>query len=111
MDTTPHASEPTAQSPVTPGHRRSLALLQQTDELTQAINIYRQALGGIEVYLRPTDRGLTVIPLHLGTPKFIGAGSINSLPVDADEVAGHVDEFHKKLAGARGAKPEEQFSL
>lgn len=98
-------------SAITGGHLRSLALLEDSDALCQTARLYRDALGGTNIYLRPTDNGLTVLVLGGESPKFIGAGKLARLPPSEETVANNVAEFEQKLAGASGTKPEEQFSM
>ena len=103
--------------PVRPGHWRALAMLADTDALVETRARYRAALGS-EVYLRPTDKGLTVIGLDRSAPGMAGVGGresgqeyLVSLPPSPGTVASAVDGYRMKVAGMRRRSVEERFAL
>ena len=91
------------------GHWHSLSLLEQVAAVHSTRDLYRQ-VDGREIYLRPTDSGLTVLPLDPEAPKFVGAGHLGSLPPTEEKVTRNWADYERKLSTAR-QKPEERFSL
>ena len=109
------ATEPGTAAPVRAGHETSLALLEQTLDVRATLRAYEQATGH-PVYLRPTDRGLTVIGLDPSLPAMVGVGGgddvyLTSVPPSADAVAGAVRGYQAKVAAMRRSSTEERFVL
>ncbi len=97
---------------VTSGHHKSLEMLRQATSVQASLAMYREALGQQEVFLRPTDNGLTVLPLDRSAPKFVHAGHLTTIPPEPRFVANKVAAYQTELEGAfANPKPEEQFSL
>jgi len=102
---------------VTPGHLRSLALLEDSSAATATNSVFRTALG-VDVLLRPVDKGLTVMSLDLERCDSMisvgaagGGGSLTSLPPSLEEVAAMVDAYERKRDDLARGSGEERFSL
>lgn len=112
-----HSGEPSSAN-VTDGHRRTLALLSNTVDITQTLERYRAALGG-EVYLRPTAEGLTVMSLDAERCcSMISVGSrgkrddvLKVCPPAVDAVQRAVDGYIQKRDSLRRVSVEEQLSV
>ncbi|MEQ8717724.1 MAG: hypothetical protein RIE08_08945 [Acidimicrobiales bacterium] len=95
------------------GHWRSLQLLEATADVRLFLDRYEAELGS-PVYLRPAERGLTVVPLAPTSPKLVGIGrevtSSSGLSVDPIELATAVASWRVEAPRAE-VKPEEQFSI
>jgi len=103
---------------VTPGHLRSLSTLEDTVEASSTVAAFRDALGGIEVLLRPVDAGLTVMSLDvercgsmISVGATLGGGALTSLPPSADQVASMAGAYEQKRGNLRRGSLEELFAL
>ena len=117
----PGPAEPTsgsAASYVTPGHLRSVALLEDRSAAWEKISRFRAALGGVAVLLRPIDAGLTVMSLDVERCRSmisVGAkakgGLLRTLPPSSEQIALMVSAYERKRDELARASPEELFSL
>ena len=103
---------------VTPGHLRSLSLLEDREASLETLDVFRSALGGIDVLLRPVDAGVTVMSLDgencasmISVGATAGGGALTSLPPSPVEVAAMVRDYLDKRDGLQRASKEELFSL
>ena len=103
--------------PVVAGHRKSLAFIEDTAAYHETRRLYAEALGGVEVYLRLTGKGFTVISLDERAPQVIGVGGPQSgqcdiwkLPPPVARVQKQAAEYAAKLATASGSA-EERYSV
>ena len=100
--------------PLTRGHWRSLELLENTEAVLQTLGLYERLLGS-PVYLRPTDKGLTVLSLDTAPLAMVGVGpsgggcSLTTLPPSDDHVAAAVAGYHAKLASMKRRSSEERY--
>lgn len=96
------------------GHWESLRLLEDTDAVRAALAAYEQTLGQ-PVYLRPTDKGLTVISLDPSNRAMVGVGgancSVRALPPSADAIRAAVASYRTKVAAMKRESIEERFVL
>lgn len=106
-------------TPVTAGHRQSLACLRDADAVRETLARYKRSLFGTHVYLRPTDAGLTVISLDAEQcPSMIGVGGRNTaehvlatLPPSDALVRQAAAGYFLKRDGLRRRSEEERFVL
>ena len=104
--------------PIRPGHRRALTQLQDTKAAQQTLRLYDDAIGN-PVYLRVTEKGLTVISLdHKRCKSMIGVGDrgdnmeyLKVLPPSADYVSRAGDGYRRKRDSLKRASGEEQYAL
>lgn len=111
-------SRPSGPVFVTPGHLRSVSMLEDTDTAAETISSFREALGGVEILLRPVDAGLTVMSLDVercGSMISVGArgggGALTSLPPSSDRTASMVSAYEGKREDLARESLEELFSL
>ena len=103
-------------STLTRGHFRSLELLEDTLAARETLVRYERALGA-PVYLRPTDKGLTVISLEPKPRAMVGVGpasggcNLTALPPSEDRVASAVAGYRAKVAGMKRRSPEERYVI
>lgn len=103
---------------VTRGHRRSVSMLEVTDAAAETISAFQKALGGVRVFLRPVDAGLTVMSLDVERCRSMisvgaasGRGVLKRLPPLSERINTMVGAYeHKRNNLARGSL-EELFSL
>ncbi len=103
---------------VTPGHRRSVSMLEETAAAIETISTFRLALDGNDVLLRPVDAGLTVISLDVGRCRSMisvgaagGGGALTSLPPSSERTASMVSAYEDKRDHLERGSGEELFSL
>jgi len=103
---------------VTPGHLRSVSMLEDTDAAAETISSFREALGGVEILLRPVDAGLTVMSLDVercGSMISVGArgggGTLTSLPPSSDRITSMASAYEGKQEDLARESLEELFSL
>jgi hypothetical protein len=101
--------------PIRPGHRRSIDLLENTSAVRETLAIYER-LTGHPVYLRPTNKGLTVMSLDPSTPAMVGVGGkgdccINALPPTRLELDAAVRAFRIKVESMRRESIEERYVI
>ena len=109
----------TGHGPVRRGHLRCLEQLEHRDAYRRARALYRNALGGVDVYLRPTDNGFTVLALDAkGCRSMIGVGGrgtkdhlVRALPPDPGHVERAVRGYLEKRRTLRRASHEERYAL
>lgn len=107
-----------SRSAVRGGHREALRLLQDTKSVQVALRLYRDAIGA-PVYLRVTDRGLTVISLdHAQCKSMIGVGPrhpkmeyLTRLPPSPEYVQQAAHGYILKRDTLARESNEEQFAL
>lgn len=97
------------------GHKASLALLENTNAIRETLARYERATGH-PVYLRPTDKGLTVMSLDPSTPAMVGVGPagdccINAVPPDFDDISVAVRAFRDKVAAMTRGSDEERYVI
>lgn len=97
------------------GHYRSLALLENTRDTSLTLAMY-ELVSGHPVYLRPTDKGLTVISLDPSTPAMVGVGGagdccIAAIPPSRDFVETAARDFRIKVGAMGRASHEERYAI
>jgi hypothetical protein len=101
---------------LTRGHFRSLELLENTPAARETLHRYERALGS-PVYLRPTDKGLTVISLDVAPLAMVGVGptkgscSLTVMPPSEAEVSASVAGYRTKVAAMKRRSPEERYII
>jgi hypothetical protein len=101
------------------GHLRAVEQIEASDAYTRTRALYREALDGVEVLLRPTEAGLTVLSLDADNcASMIGVGSrgthehtVRSLPPDPAQVRRAVVGYHAKRTSLRRPSSEETYAL
>jgi hypothetical protein len=107
-------ASPTNPLPLTRGHWRSLELLENTDAVLQTLRLYERVLGS-PVYLRPTDKGLTVLSLDTTPLAMVGVGPsgggccVTTLPPSEAQVAAAVAAYRTKVAAMTRRSAEERY--
>jgi|GEM_PF-398448 len=94
------------------GHRRSLELLENTGGAVETLAMYERATGH-PVYLRPTDRGLTVMSLDPETKAMVGVGpagdcSLQVVPPTSADVEAAARAFRDKAGAMKRDSAEEE---
>ena len=119
---TPAPANPPRPAPAVPppgpllrdGHWRSLELLEDTRGVREALAAYERATGH-PVYLRPTERGLTVMSLDPSLTAMVGVGGdsccITSLRPDPSAVEASTREYRTKIAAMTRDSTEERFVI
>lgn len=105
--------------PITDGQLRSLSMLESTDDARNTLHLYAEFLGDYGVYLRPTDKGLTVISLEYEKCcSMIGVGDrdseivyLRSIPPDRGMVETAYQGYIRKRNTLDRESKEEQFVL
>jgi hypothetical protein len=102
-------------SPLRPGQWRSLELLEDTPAVLRTLGMYEHALG-CPVYLRPVERGVTVMSLDSESPAMVGVGPsggccIGGLPPSESAVEAAVHACRIKMAGMKRRSIEEKYVL
>lgn len=96
------------------GHWKALALLEDVPSVRETLSTYRAELGH-DVYLRPTDQGLTVISLDPANRAMVGVGgtkcTLNTLPPSAERVRANAVLYRAKVAAMKRESIEERFVL
>ena len=108
-----------SNSPVRPGHLRSLEEIEDSDKYIRTRALYREALGGVDVFLRPTASGLTVLSLDADNcPSMIGVGTrgtkqhlLHTLPPDPEKVRVAAAGYAAKRASLVRPSLEENYAL
>lgn len=108
-----------SRPPVRNGHLRALEELENTAAYLRTRELYRDALGGTEVYLRPTDEGFTVLSLDaLRCESMVGVGSrggrehvVCSLPPCERQVLSAAKGYIDKRDSLRRKSKEERHAL
>lgn len=99
---------------LTDGHWKTLALLEDTALVGASLTAYREQLGH-PVYLRPTDKGLTVISLDPTNRAMVGVGgkncSLRTLPPSDESISAAVALYRAKVAAMTRESVEERFVL
>ncbi len=97
------------------GHWRSLRLLEDAPGVRETLALYERAIGH-PVYLRPTNRGLTVMSLDPAPPAMVGVGGsdpgaccINTVPPTPSAVEAVAGDYRAKVAGMTRTSVEENF--
>ncbi|MDZ7788899.1 MAG: hypothetical protein U5L08_00100 [Xanthomonadales bacterium] len=106
-------------SVVRDGHRRAIKQVENAEAYRKTRDLYREALGGVDVFLRPTDDGFTVLSLDADNcPSMIGVGArgskehtISSLPPDWTIVQKAVEGYQAKRGSMKRASSEEAYAL
>jgi len=130
LDAVPRATAPQRRAGVrsteyqttgqlTEGHRRTLELLTDAAAVQRTLEMYRDALDGVEVFLRLTDKGLTVLSLDVeGCRSMIGVGARSSdehllvvCPPDPGAVEQAVAGYIQKRDSLDRRSVEELFAL
>lgn len=101
------------------GHWRALRQLENAEAYQRTRELYREALGGIDVYLRPTQKGFTVLSLGADDcPSMIGVGAcgtsehtLSVLPPDPRQVMRAVEGYNTKRKSMKRASKEETYAL
>ena len=101
------------------GHWRALKKLHDAEAYKRTRELYRAALGGIDVFLRPTEKGFTVLSLDADDcPSMIGVGAIgtnehilSTLPPDEEKVRHAVEGYEAKRESMKRASSEEAYAL
>ncbi len=109
----------TTAAAVRKGHLRALEQLELSDGYSRTRELYREALGGVGVYLRPTAAGFTVLSLDARRcASMIGVGggetgdhSIRRLPPDPASVRKAVAGYHAKRGAPGRSSVEETYAL
>jgi len=95
------------------GHWKSLALLEETAAIRTVLALYRDELAH-PVYLRPTDKGLTVISLDPATQAMVGVGGADCslrMPASSDSIRAAAALYRTKVAAMKRGSIEERFVL
>ncbi len=100
---------------VRPGHWRSLELLENTRGARDTLAMYERATGH-SVYLRPTQKGLTVMSLDPATPAMVGLGGhsapcLDVVPPTPDSVEAAAQAYRAKLAAMLRDSAEERYVM
>lgn len=106
-------------SPVRRGHWRSLEQIENSERYKRTRALYRETLGGVDVFLRPTASSLTVLSLDADNcSSMIGVGARNtkqhalySLPPDLEKVRIAVAGYEAKRASLMRPSTEETYAL
>lgn len=107
-------ASPASPLPLTRGHWRSLELLENADAVLHTLRLYERVLGS-PVYLRPTDKGLTVMSLDTAPLRMVGVGpsgggcTVTTLPPSEAQVVTAVTEYRTKVAAIAHRYEEEQY--
>lgn len=115
----------TSPPPVTParpvrnGHEACVRRLEDAAAYRQTRAMYAEALGGVEVYLRPTDAGFTVLSLDAQSCRsMIGVGAkgtnqhtLTTLPPDPTSVKAAVAGYEQKRESLNRGSAEETYAL
>lgn len=101
-------------------HWRALEQIEDTDLYTTTRALYREALGGTDVFLRPTSKGFTVLSLdadHCRSMIGVGARSskkqhvLPAMPPDPAKVQLAVEGYEAKRDSLGRCSLEETYSL
>ena len=101
------------------GHWKALENLQDGKAYRETRELYREELGGIDVFLCPAEKGLTVVSLDFeNCPSRIGVGAdntnqctLNKIPPDPKTVRHAVKGYETKRASMMRASGEERHGL
>ncbi len=112
------AAAPPADA-VRAGHLASLRQVEERDSYLRTLKMYEKELGPAGVYLRPTEKGLTVISLdHARCASMIGVGDRDTgdeylahLPPSSEHVAHACEGYRRKRDTLRRRSEEERFAL
>lgn len=107
----------TPSAVVTRGHLRSLEQLERRSDYLETRALYAAHIPA-GVYLRPTNRGFTVVSLDAAAcEKMVGVGgspktcTLGSLPPARAVVADAIARYREKLPTLERGRPEDLFSL
>ena len=107
------------QSVIRDGHLRALKQIENTEAYKNTRDLYREALGGVGVFLRPTDDGFTVLSLDAhDCPSMIGVGArhtkqhkLRAIPPDLETIRRAVEGYEAKRGSMKRASVEERYAL
>ncbi len=105
--------------PVRQGHLRALEQLEDTAAYLEARRRLRETPGGVDVYLRPVNAGLTVMSLDVARcASMVGVGgrlsadcTVRTLPPEQGWVTDALARYQAKLATLTRRSDEERYSL
>lgn len=117
--TAPRPLDRSPTGPLQAGHMLCLTEMETPDGYPRTRALYRQALGGVDVYLRPTASGFTVLSLDAGRcASMIGVGgrdtrqhTIKRLPPERASVEAAVAGYEAKRGTLGRSSEEERYAL